>query len=164
MKTNLVALVAGVLFGFGLVLSHMADPNKVLAFLDIVGSWDPSLAFVMGGAVLVFAPAFFVIRRASGPWIGTSFHLPTRNEIDGRLLGGAALLGWAGDWPATAPGRRSPHSPSICTKQFRSWLRLWLVDSRFASGTGHAKRSAMLSLTVARQQFGRVLEAFARVG
>lgn len=106
MKTKLVALVAGVLFGFGLALSHMADPNKVLAFLDIVGAWDPSLALVMGGAVLVFAPAFVLIRRASGPWIGTSFHLPTRSEIDGHLLGGAALfgLGWglAGYCPGPA--------------------------------------------------------------
>lgn len=106
MKTNLVALVAGVLFGFGLALSHMADPNKVLAFLDIVGGWDPSLALVMGGAVIVFAPAFMLIRRSAAPWIGTSFHLPTRNEIDGRLLGGAALfgLGWglAGYCPGPA--------------------------------------------------------------
>lgn len=106
MKTNIVALVAGVLFGFGLALSHMADPNKVLAFLDIVGAWDPSLALVMGGAVLVFAPAFVLIRRSAAPWIGTSFHLPTRNGVDGRLLGGAALfgLGWglAGYCPGPA--------------------------------------------------------------
>lgn len=78
----------------------------MLAFLDIVGAWDPSLALVMGGAVLVFAPAFVLIRRASGPWISTSFHLPTRSEIDGHLLGGAALfgLGWglAGYCPGPA--------------------------------------------------------------
>lgn len=106
MKTHLVALAAGILFGFGLALSHMADPNKVLAFLDIVGHWDPSLALVMAGAVLVFAPAFALIRRASTPWVGPTFHCPTNTHIDRRLIGGAALfgLGWglAGYCPGPA--------------------------------------------------------------
>ena len=106
MKTHAIALAAGVLFGFGLALSHMADPNKVLAFLDILGGWDPSLALVMGGALAVFMPGFAWLRRRSRPWIGDTFHLPARGVIDRRLLGGAALfgLGWglAGYCPGPA--------------------------------------------------------------
>ncbi|MDA3919727.1 MAG: YeeE/YedE family protein [Salinisphaera sp.] len=106
MKTNLIALAAGLLFGFGLCLSHMADPNKVLAFLDIVGGWDPSLALVMGGALAVFMLAFPLIRRQPGPWVGATFHIPDRHDIDRRLMIGAALfgLGWglAGYCPGPA--------------------------------------------------------------
>ena len=106
MKTHAIALAAGLLFGFGLALSHMADPNKVLAFLDVLGGWDPSLALVMGGALAVFMPGFAWLRRRSRPWIGDTFHLPARGMIDRRLLGGAALfgLGWglAGYCPGPA--------------------------------------------------------------
>ena len=90
----LVNLGLGLLFGIGLVVSGMSDPAKVLNFLDLFGTWDPSLAFVMGGAVLV---AFFGYRVVLAPRPGRSsadrFHLPTRNDIDGRLLAGPAIFG-----------------------------------------------------------------------
>lgn len=96
MSRNLLALAAGLVFGFGLALSHMVDPSKVIAFLDVVGAWDPSLALVMGGALLVTTLAFPLILRRRAPWFDMAFHLPTRSDIDGRLIGGAALfgLGW----------------------------------------------------------------------
>lgn len=106
MKQHLIAIAAGLIFGFGLCLSHMADPNKVLAFLDLVGGWDPSLALVMGGALLVTIPAFAVLRGWRHPWADRTMHWPTATRIDRRLLIGAALfgLGWglAGYCPGPA--------------------------------------------------------------
>lgn len=95
MKT-LVAALAGIVFGAGLALSGMSDPAKVLNFLDVAGSWDPTLAFVMGGALCVTTPGFYLARRRARPLFDTDFRLPTRRDIDGQLLGGAAIfgLGW----------------------------------------------------------------------
>lgn len=94
---NLVtALLAGLLFGIGLLLSGMSDPSKVLGFLDLAGNWNPSLAFVMGGAVLVGLVAFRIARRRTQTFLGGVFHLPTARQIDRRLvLGNIAFgIGW----------------------------------------------------------------------
>ena len=90
MKKNIAALIAGLLFGLGLAISQMTNPAKVLNFLDITGTWDPTLAFVMGGAVLVTLISFRFILKQDRPLFEGQFHLPTRSDIDGRLLGGAA--------------------------------------------------------------------------
>lgn len=91
---QLFALFSGLIFGFGLILSGMSDPAKVLNFLDLFGSWDPSLAFVMGGAILVSAPGFALVTRfRAEPLFAKSFHLPTRRDLDPRLLTGAAIFG-----------------------------------------------------------------------
>lgn len=90
---NLTALLAGLLFGFGLALSGMTDTNKVLGFLDLTGAWQPTLAFVMGSAVLVTLVAFRLVLRRSRPLCDTQFHLPAKGAIDARLLAGAALFG-----------------------------------------------------------------------
>ena len=100
------ALFVGLLFGLGLILSGMSDPAKVLGFLDIAGNWDPSLAFVMGGAVLVGALVFpFAIKRSKSV-LGDAMHLPTATQIDRRLvLGGITFgIGWglAGYCPGPA--------------------------------------------------------------
>ena len=88
------ALIAGVIFGLGLILSGMANPAKVLNFLDIVGTWDPSLAFVMGGAVLVTAPGFALLRRMRDkPIFAETFQFPTKSDIDPKLLIGAVMFG-----------------------------------------------------------------------
>lgn len=89
----LAGLVAGLVFGVGLVVSGMANPAKVLAFLDLAGSWDPSLAFVMGGAVVVGFIGFRLVWRRRAPLLGAGFDLPTASAIDRRLLAGAALFG-----------------------------------------------------------------------
>lgn len=90
---NLVTLVSGLLFGFGLLLSGMANPAKVQNFLDLFGTWDPSLAFVMGGAIAVTMPGFWWVTRRSKPLFNTVFHLPTRTDFDMRLIAGSAIFG-----------------------------------------------------------------------
>ncbi len=92
----LVNLGLGLIFGIGLVVSGMADPAKVLKFLDIFGTWDPSLAFVMGAAVLVAFFGYRTVLRRDTPIADRQFHLPTRRDIDGRILAGPAIfgLGW----------------------------------------------------------------------
>lgn len=87
------AIASGLLFGAGLVVAGMVDPLRVLGFLDVVGGWDPTLAFVMGGALLISGPAYYLARTASKPLSAPSFQLPTATAIDRRLMMGAALFG-----------------------------------------------------------------------
>ena len=89
----LVNLLVGLLFGFGLLLSGMANPEKVLNFLDFAGHWDPSLAFVMGGAVIVATIGYQLTFRRAKPVLDASFHLPTAQRVDGKLILGAAIFG-----------------------------------------------------------------------
>lgn len=100
----LVNLIAGLLFGLGLLLSGMANPAKVLNFLDIAGHWDPSLAFVMGGAVLVTTIGYRLIFRRAKPVLDESFHLPTAQQIDGKLILGAAIFGVGWGLVGLCPG------------------------------------------------------------
>ena len=93
MKANLAAFGAGSLFAVGLAISGMTRPSKVVGFLDIAGAWDPSLAFVMIGAIAVHFVAHRLIRRRASPIFDAKFHLPTRKDIDLRLVLGAALFG-----------------------------------------------------------------------
>lgn len=101
------SLVTGLLFGLGMVISGMADPTKVIGFLDVAGAWDPSLMFVMGGALLVFMPAYFiVIKPKAKPLNASSFSLANNPHLDSRLISGAVIfgLGWgiAGICPGPA--------------------------------------------------------------
>lgn len=92
-----VALLSGVLFGAGMNISGMVDPANIFAFLDITGDWDPSLAFVMGGALLVFTPFYhFIIKPRNKTIDGNTFSLPTNTKIDRKLILGASIfgLGW----------------------------------------------------------------------
>jgi uncharacterized membrane protein YedE/YeeE len=104
--TQLTALLAGLIFGFGLILSGMANPAKVLGFLDLAGHWDPSLAFVMAGAILVGIAAFFIAHRRTVSFLGGAMHLPKSRDIDRRLVSGSLLfgIGWgiAGFCPGPA--------------------------------------------------------------
>lgn len=101
-----LAFAAGVLFAFGLALSQMMNPAKVLNFLDVAGQWDPTLALVMAGALLVTIPAFHFVLKRPHPLLGARFYLPTKTDLDARLLAGAALfgIGWgiAGFCPGPA--------------------------------------------------------------
>jgi uncharacterized membrane protein YedE/YeeE len=96
MNMLLGALISGLIFGAGLVISGMTQPSKVLGFLDVLGAWDPTLAFVMGGALAVSLPGFYFARGRTRPLFTAHFRWPTRSEIDAPLVGGAALfgLGW----------------------------------------------------------------------
>jgi uncharacterized membrane protein YedE/YeeE len=96
MKSALTALGGGLVFGIGLGLSGMTQPAKVIAFLDIFGSWDPSLMFVMMGAIVVHYALGRWIRRRERPLLDTRFHLPTATRLDTKLIAGSAIfgLGW----------------------------------------------------------------------
>lgn len=91
--TTLASLFAGLVFGLGLVLSGMADPHKVLAFLDLAGPWDPSLALVMAGAIAVGLVAFTFVKRMDRSLLGLALKMPTARHIDARLVGGSLLFG-----------------------------------------------------------------------
>ena len=93
MTTIFTSLLAGLVFGLGLIVSGMANPAKGLGFLDIGGAWDPSLAFVMGGAVVVGALAFSVAKKRKRSLLGADMKLPTSNVIDRRLVFGSILFG-----------------------------------------------------------------------
>lgn len=88
-----VNFVIGLIFGIGLVVSGMANPAKVINFLDLAGSWDPSLAFVMGGAVMVAFFGYRLVLKREAPIFGAAFHLPKRSDVDTRLLVGSAIFG-----------------------------------------------------------------------
>lgn len=105
MKT-IVALFAGALFGLGLAVSGMTNPQKVIGFLDVAGGadWDPTLAFVMGGALLVAVPAFRLVLGRRRPILANGFVLPTKRALDARLLGGAALFGVGWGLSGFCPG------------------------------------------------------------
>ncbi len=99
-----VALGCGVLFGAGLALGHMTDPAVVLAFLDVAGDWNPSLAFVMGGALAVTVPATWWARRRGRTLLGAALALPSRRSVDAPLLAGAALFGVGWGLVGLCPG------------------------------------------------------------
>jgi len=103
---KLAALLVGCLFGFGLTLSGMTEPNNVIAFLTLTSNWNPALALVMGSALLVTALGYPWVTTRGAPMFDTDFHLPTSQVVDGRLLGGAGLfgIGWgiAGFCPGPA--------------------------------------------------------------
>ena len=90
---SLFALASGLLFGLGLIAGGMTDPAKVKGFLDLIGPWDPSLAFVMGGAVAVGVFAFAAAKRRTRSWTGDPMEIPSGTVIDRRLIGGGVLFG-----------------------------------------------------------------------
>ena len=100
----LAAFAAGLVFGLGLLLSGMADPGKVKGFLDLAGAWDPSLAFVMGGAILVGVFAFALARRRAHSFLGGAMHLPEARDIDTRLVGGSIVFGIGWGLAGFCPG------------------------------------------------------------
>ncbi|MBD3642433.1 MAG: YeeE/YedE family protein [Marinobacter sp.] len=104
MKYSLASLFAGLIFGFGLIVSGMANPEKVLGFLDIAGLWDPSLAFVMGGAIIVGVVAFAVARRRTLSFLGFNMKIPSHNHIDKRLVIGSLMFGVGWGIAGICPG------------------------------------------------------------
>ena len=98
------AFAAGLVFGAGLILSGMTDPGKVIGFLDVAGNWDPSLAFVMGGAILVGIFAFALAHRRAKTFFGGAMHLPQNRDIDTRLVAGSAAFGIGWGLAGFCPG------------------------------------------------------------
>ncbi|WP_444677057.1 DUF6691 family protein [Halomonas sp. E19] len=103
MKT-VMGYIAGLLFGLGLALAGMTDPARVLGFLDLFGAWDPTLMFVLGGAVVTTFIGYRLVFRQERPMFGETFQLPTRQDLDGRLIGGAALFGIGWGLSGYCPG------------------------------------------------------------
>ena len=98
------SLLAGLVFGLGLIVSGMANPAKVIGFLNLAGPWDPSLAFVMAGAIAVGAVAFFVARRRSVSLLGAAMKLPTARDIGRRLVLGSLVFGVGWGLAGFCPG------------------------------------------------------------
>jgi uncharacterized membrane protein YedE/YeeE len=104
MRNLLVSLVSGTLFGAGLAVSGMTNPMRVRGFLDLFGNWDPTLVFVMGGAVLVMAVIWQLQRRMVAPFFADAFALPTARDLDWRLILGAVLFGIGWGIAGLCPG------------------------------------------------------------
>jgi uncharacterized membrane protein YedE/YeeE len=122
------AFVAGAVFGLGLVLSQMADPRVVLAFLDITGAFNPALIFVMGGAVAVTAVAFRLVLRRPQPLFEGEFRLPTGRAIDTPLIAGAAIFGLGWGLAGYCPG---PALVNLAAGASEAW---WFVPAMIAGG------------------------------
>lgn len=105
---NLAALLIGAVFGTGIAVSGMINPAKVQNFFDFAGTWDPSLAFVMGGALLVTFVGYRLVLKRPAPTFDTSFHLPTKSKLDLPLLGGAATFGVGWGITGFCPGGSIP--------------------------------------------------------
>ena len=124
-------LVSGALFGAGLTLSGMTDPARVRGFLDVFGSWDPTLAFVMGGAVLVMAVAWRIRATMAKPLFGEKFSLPDRGDLDPQLLVGSALFGIGWGIAGLCPG------PAIASLALSPVAVLPFVAAMFAGMAIH---------------------------
>lgn len=126
MRPIISALVTGIVFGMGLALSDMINPARVLAFLDLFGAWDPSLAFVMGGALIPSAAGYWLARRMSAPVAGSEFHVPSNTTIDRRLLIGGLLFGAGWGLAGYCPG------PAIAGLALASWQSVVFVAAMIA--------------------------------
>ncbi len=114
-----VCLLSGALFGVGLALAGMTNPIKVQDFLDISGHWDPSLAFVMGGAVAITVVAFAWILKRHKPWLAERFYLPSAIKLDRKLVAGAAIFGVGWGLTGYCPG---PAIASVLSTNSEVWL------------------------------------------
>lgn len=118
-RNAIAAYVVGLVFALGLGLSGMTQPQKVLGFLDLFGHWDPSLIFVMGGAVGVHFITYRLIRRRPSPLFDTNWHVPTSRDITGRLVIGSVLFGIGWGIAGFCPG---PALTSLATLTLKPWV------------------------------------------
>ena len=131
----IIPFIAGFVFSLGLIVSGMANPAKVVNFLDVTGSWDPSLALVMIGAIAVTFPAFQLIGTDSTPFVHDRFELPTRSDIDPQLILGACLFGIGWGLSGYCPG------PAIVSVVLSWQAMLWFFPMMLL-GMWVAKRQA----------------------
>ena len=115
---RLSEFLIGLLFGMGLIVAGMTDPSKVIGFLDLAGAWDPSLAFVMGGAILVGLGAFAVAKKRTTSFLGGAMQLPTNSQIDKRLVVGSLLFGTGWGLAGFCPGPALVSLGTCNTKAF----------------------------------------------
>ena len=128
------AFAVGIIFAIGLAVSEMINPARVIAFLDVAGHWDPTLLFVMAGALAVTVPLFPAILRRPRPFLATRYSLPTQTKVDQRLISGAAIFGagWglAGFCPGPALAALASGSPGVIFFVLAMVAGQWLA-SRF---------------------------------
>ncbi len=129
--SRVIEFVVGLLFGWGLLLSGMTDPGKVLAFLDVFGAWDPSLALVMGGAIAVGVFAFALARRRTRAFLGGAMHLPSSRDIDKPLVVGALVFGAGWGLAGFCPG------PALVSMASGEAKALVFVAAMLAGMAGH---------------------------
>ena len=135
MRPPLAALAAGLLFGAGLALSDMVNPARVLAFLDLAGAWDPTLAFVMAAALLPAALGYAVARRRTRPLLGDRFWIPENRVVDRRLIAGAVLFGAGWGLVGLCPG------PAVAGLALGYW-QAWLFTAAMLAGMAAHRISA----------------------
>lgn len=144
MKHVLPGFIIGLLFGAGLALSDMINPARVLAFLDIAGAWDPTLAYVMAGALVPSAIGYWFSRRMNRPLLEHEFRIPKNRTVEPQLLAGAAIFGVGWGLVGFCPG------PGVAALGFGLW-QPWLfvlamlggmVVHRFYEGSRHPRRPA----------------------
>ena len=132
MKNRLSEFLVGLVFGLGLIVSGMTDPGKVLGFLDLAGLWDPSLAFVMGGAIAVGVFAFALAKKRTTSLLGGAMHLPTSSDIDRRLVIGSLVFGagWgvAGFCPGPAIVSVGAGQPKAIAFVIAMLAGMWLFE------------------------------------
>ena len=135
---KLVALFCGTIFGIGLVISQMINPAKVLGFLNVFGEWDPSLAFVMIGALIISSPLFHLFKNKEKPIFSTSFSISENKEIDKRLIIGSILFGagWglAGLCPGPAISSIALLNISSVTFVFSMFIGFFIFYSKWSNG------------------------------
>ena len=131
MARILAAIACGLLFGAGLAMSDMINPARVLAFLDVASDWDPSLAFVMGGALIPSALAYLIRRRMDRPVIEARFNVPSNTTIDRALIGGAVLFGLGWGLVGLCPG------PALAALTLGLWQPVLFVAAMLAGMTLH---------------------------
>jgi uncharacterized membrane protein YedE/YeeE len=127
MKSLLPAIVVGLIFGAGLALSDMINPARVLAFLDVAGDWDPTLAFVLGGALIPSAMGYWLSRRMKRPLFDQQFRIPQNRTVEPKLLAGAAIFGIGWGLAGFCPG------PAIAALGFSLW-QPWLFVLAMVAG------------------------------
>ena len=123
--TRVISLVSGIIFGIGLVISEMINPEKVLGFLDLFGNWDPSLAFVMIGALAVSSPLFHFIKNKEKPICEVSFNIPNNKEINKKLILGSVIFGAGWGLGGLCPG------PAISSIALINYYSITFVISMF---------------------------------
>ena len=151
-RRSLIAFAAGLLFGVGLLLSGMTDPERVIGFLDLA-EWDPSLAFVMGGALAIALPAFQLSRQHEAPRFDAQFHEPQRRVIDMRLVVGASIfgVGWglAGLCPGPAIVSMPTGRPEVLAFLATMWIGLFTVRALTVARIRRAHQSEPVSRAAA---------------
>jgi uncharacterized protein len=124
--SKIISLICGIIFGIGLTVSQMIDPAKVIGFLDILGEWDPSLAFVMMGALIVYSPFFHLFKYNKKPMFADSFSYSNNKELNKKLIVGSSLFGAGWGLAGLCPG------PAIASLALLSSSSIVFVLSMFA--------------------------------